>query len=687
MHGIFKGMNANCWWGWECPAFGEKSNNQECLTRPRNIDVAAKMPKQAERIFDESSSDAQQTSAWGTIDRAFERQVDLSPGNVAVQLGTTFLTYRELDNRSNKLAQILRRYVRGPDSCVAIYCDRSVDMIVAMLATLKAGAAYLPIDPSNPQERVETVLADASPAVILTQNALVGSLQRSAIPVVSLDGERETIDREDATGQAGSARPTDLAYVIYTSGSTGKPKGVMVTHRNVVRLLTATAHWFNFDADDVWTLFHSSAFDFSVWEIWGCLLTGGRLVIVPYGITRSPRDFYELLEKERVTILNQTPAAFYQIIHVEASGPARALALRYVIFGGEALNFVALRPWFERHGDAKPRLVNMYGITETTVHVMYRAVSAQDSQDVRSLIGEPIPDLRIYLLDANLRPVPIGEVGEIYVGGAGVARGYLKRPDLSAERFIPDPFADQADSKMYKSGDLARSTGNGDIEYLGRSDSQVKIRGFRIELGEIEAALAEHAGVRQTVVAARKDGEADQRLVAYFVRRTERPTTETELRAFLRAKLPEHMVPYAYIGLDAFPLTVNGKIDREALPAPRRDAAPAPATSRESTPAEQTVIDVWRKTLDLERVDLDDNFFDLGGTSIMIVRAHADLEVALQAKIPMTDLFEFPTVRSLARQLSGAESGGRTLSDAQQRAQRQRAAFIRHRERQSGRTP
>src|SRR5882757_647350 len=261
---------------------------------------APKMPNQAERLFDKSPSDAQQVTAWGrTIDRAFERQADLSPGNVAVQLGANRLTYRELDDRSNKLAQILRRYVQEPDAFVAIYCDRSIDMIVAMLATLKAGAAYLPIDPSNPQERVETVLADASPAVILTQNALVGSLQRSAIPVVSLDGERETIDREDATRQLGGARPTDLAYVIYTSGSTGKPKGVMVTHRNVVRLLTATEHWFNFDADDVWTLFHSSAFDFSVWEIWACLLTGGRLVIVPYLVTRSPQDFYNLLAQEQ----------------------------------------------------------------------------------------------------------------------------------------------------------------------------------------------------------------------------------------------------------------------------------------------------------------------------------------------------------------------------------------------------
>lgn len=645
------------------------------------------MPHQAERLADISTSDAQRPVASGTIACAFQKQADLSANNVAVQLGASCLTYGELDRESSKLAQFLRRYVREPDSLVAIYFERSLEMIVAMLATLKAGAAYLPIDPSNPPDRIDTILKDASPAVILTHDVLLGSVPKSAITVISLDGERETVSREEAARQPPRARPADLAYVIYTSGSTGTPKGVMVTHQNVMRLLRATDPWFKFDAGDVWTLFHSSAFDFSVWEIWGCLLTGGRLVIVPYAISRSPRDFYELLERERVTVLNQTPAAFYQIIQVEESDTLRSLALRYVIFGGEALNFVALRPWFDRHGDTTPKLVNMYGITETTVHVTYRPVSAEDSRsETRSLIGVPIPDLSICLLGENMRPVSVGEIGEIYVAGAGVARGYLNRPELTTERFMPDPSPDRDGSRMYKSGDLARLLENGELEYLGRSDRQVKIRGFRIELGEIEAALTEHSGIRQAVVVPREDG-VEQRLVAYFVRKTEGPMTEAELRAFLRLKLPEHMVPYAYVELDALPLNVNGKVDREALPAPGGHVAHTPVAQAALTPLERTVLDVWCRVLNTQHVGLEDNFFDIGGTSILLVAAHSGLERTLRAKIPMTDMFEFTTVRSLARHLARSESDAPTLSTAQQQAQKQRAAFTRYRQRRQGGTP
>ena len=394
---------------------------------------------------------------------------------------------------------------------------------------------------------------------------------------------------------------SNLAYVIYTSGSTGQPKGVMVTHQNVVRLLAATQRWYQFNQQDVWTLFHSVAFDFSVWEMWGALLYGGKLVVVPYLVSRSPEAFYELLSRERVTVLNQTPSAFRQLIQAEqhfaesrqaaaevsgrisssegglASPHAGgysfpALALRYVIFGGEALEMQSLKPWFERHGDQQPRLVNMYGITETTVHVTYRPLSAKDL-DSGCVIGAPIPDLQLYILDARRQPVPIGVVGEIYVGGAGLARGYLNRPELTAERFIPNPFNPEPGARLYKSGDLARFLPGREIEYLGRADQQVKIRGHRIELGEIESALAQHPAVDECIALAREEGLGDKRLVAYVVPvRPSGPTTTAplpgEMRAFLQAKLPDYMVPSAFVMLQAIPLTPNGKVDRRALPAP-----------------------------------------------------------------------------------------------------------------------
>jgi amino acid adenylation domain-containing protein len=620
-----------------------------------------------------------------TISRSFEQQAERTPDSIAIQLGGDCMTYRELDRRSNQLARILLRYGLEPDSLVAVCFERSLEMIVSMLAILKAGAGYLPIDPSYPLERIKMILEDANPSVILTQQALAASLPETAGPIVCVDKDQESIAKEDPTRLASIARLEDLAYVIYTSGSTGKPKGVMVTHYNVGRLLKSTESLFNFNTTDVWTLFHSSAFDFSVWEIWGCLFTGGRLVCVPYWVTRSPSDFYSLLAKEQVTVLNQTPAAFYQIIQIEDSGLIKPLALRYVIFGGEALNFINLRRWFERHGDQKPQLINMYGITETTVHVTYRAVTAKDSlAETRSLIGTPIPDLRLYLLDSQLQPALPGAVGEIYVGGAGVARGYLNRPQLTSEKFVADPFTGQSGALMYKSGDLARFLENGDIEYLGRGDTQVKIRGFRIELGEIEATLADHPGVHQAVVVARQDGPGEQKLVAYFVKKGSCLPTANDLRGFLRTRLPEHMIPHAYVQLDALPLTVNGKLDRAVLPPPAAAVTEGPEAA--STQLEQAIVDIWCQTLGVRRIGLADNFFDLGGDSLLLATVHTILQRHLKIEISITDLFEFPTVRSLAHRLSGKPSAAPSFAEAQQRAQRQREAFARKPERRMGST-
>ena len=621
-----------------------------------------------------------------TIAQMFVQQAALTPSSVAIQLGSEEMTYHELDARSNQLARILLNFKPEPNSLVAICVDRSLDLIVSMLAVLKAGAGYLPIDPSYPIDRINAILQDAKPAVILTHQVIAPALQLDTAHLVCLDRDQGTIAGEDANALSIVPSLDDLAYVIYTSGSTGKPKGVMVTHYNVARLLKATDAWFNFNSSDVWTLFHSCAFDFSVWEIWGCLLTGGRLVVVPSLVTRSPQDFYNLLVDEQVTILNQTPAAFYQLIQIEEAGLAKPLALRYVIFGGEALNFVNLLPWFERHGDRRPLLINMYGITETTVHVTYREVTTRDAtNEKRSLIGVPIPDVRLYLLDDQLQPVPPGSVGEIYVGGAGVARGYLRRPELTSERFVRDPFAERAGAIMYKSGDLARLTESEDLEYLGRGDTQVKIRGFRIELGEIEATLAEHPTVQQAVVLARRDGPGEQKLVAYCIYRPKHKPAANELREFLKARVPEHMVPYAYVPLDELPLTVNGKIDRAVLPAPVIDGVGGPGDT--STGIEQTILEIWREVLGVSHIRIDDNFFDLGGDSLLLARIQLRLQDQVKAEIAITDLFEFPTVRSLSRHISRKPSDQPFAVEASERAQKQRLAFSRRQQRNVERAP
>jgi amino acid adenylation domain-containing protein len=408
--------------------------------------------------------------------------------------------------------------------------------------------------------------------------------------------------------------------MIYTSGSTGKPKGVTVTHANVVRLLEAAKPWFDFSHRDVWSLFHTYSFDVSVWEMWGCLLTGGRLVVVPYWVSRSPQEFHALLAKEQVTVLCQTPVAFYQLIEAEEAGAAALSELRYVILAGEALNFANLRPWLTRHGDAKPQIINMYGPTEATVYSTYRRVAAVDIEnETRSLIGVPLLDANIYILDSKERPVPPGVAGELCIAGAGVARGYLNRPELTAERFVPDPFVNRAGARMYKSGDLARFVAQGDIDFLGRLDNQVKIHGFRIELGEIEAILAQHPDVREITVAARKDGPGDKKLVAYFVTRSGSSISGAELREFLQAKIPAHMIPYAYVQLEALPLNPSGKVDRAKFPAPDTGSA---ARTREylppRTPEEKILTDILSEVLRIERVGVTDNLFELGADSLHV---------------------------------------------------------------------
>ena len=618
-----------------------------------------------------------------SVVRLFEREVAGHPDTVAVSCGDVSQTYGDLNAQANHIAKRLHQLGVRADSFVAIYLERSAEMLVAMLGILKAGGAYLPIDSMYPPTRVIDVLEDAKPVAILTTKTLVASLSDSiaqlGVPVLDIEELLTEVDTA-LDNPPIAAGGDDLAYMIYTSGSTGKPKGVMVTHRNVVRLLSETESWFHFGPDDVWTMFHSSAFDFSVWEIWGCLLTGGRLVIVPFAVSRSPRDFYELLSTEKVSVLNQTPSAFSMLVQLEQNGESLPLHLRFVIFGGEALQYRKLAPWFERHGDTAPQLINMYGITETTVHVTYRAIKAEEAELVQeSLIGVPIPDMRIYLLDADGKPVAEGEVGEIYVGGGGVARGYHNRPQLNQERFIPDPFAKTPGARLYRAGDLARVRPDGEMVYLGRNDNQVKINGFRIELGEVEAALAAVPGVQRSCVVARADGDGNQQLAAYYVPASGADLTPRIFGEFFTEKMPAHMRPSSYTRLKELPLTVNGKLDAAALPAPSTDLGVQDEAPQFLSDTEEKVAQIFSEVLGLPRIGLDDNFFDCGGTSLLLIKAHLRLQTQFERAIPVTLMFECPTVRLLAKRLATAKASSTAINAVQQQARRTRDAFARAR--------
>ncbi|RKH00529.1 amino acid adenylation domain-containing protein, partial [Corallococcus sp. CA047B] len=592
----------------------------------------------------------------GTLVERFEAQVDRTPDAIAVSFELRQLTYRELDARANRLAHVLQARGVGPEVLVGVCLERGVELVVALLGILKAGGAYLPLDSAHPREHLAFLLEDARSPLVLTQASL-----EDRVP--SVDGTSVlTFEAAMASG-ASSERPAhrnapgDLAYVIYTSGSTGRPKGVMVQHDHVTRLFSATDAKFHFGPKDVWTLFHSYAFDFSVWELWGALLYGGRLVVVPYFVSRSPQAFLRLLADEGVTVLNQTPTAFRQLLHAEqqaaSQGEALTLALRYVIFGGEALDLASLRPWFERHGDARPQLVNMYGITETTVHVTWRPVGLADlERPGSSVIGQPIPDLQLYLLDAAGQPVPLGVPGEIHVGGAGVARGYLRRPELTAARFVDDRFGPVPGRKLYRAGDLARRLPSGDLEYLGRIDHQVKLRGFRIELGEIESSLSTHPDVRETVVIVREDVPGDQRLVAYVVPAT---VEAGVLREHLRARLPEYMVPAAFVGLGALPLTTNGKVDRRELPAPTASTSSS-EDDAPLTPLQEQLASLFREVLRVERVGAHDDFFDLGGHSLLATQLVTRVAARFGVDLPLRTLFEAPTLTQLAERIQALPS-------------------------------
>jgi amino acid adenylation domain-containing protein len=616
-------------------------------------------------------------SRFKTVHQWFEDQVVKAPNNYAITLDGINLTYGQLNDRTNQMAHCLLRYGVGPEALVGIYMERSIDMIVSILGILKAGGAYVPIDPVYPNDRIAFMIQDAGIKIVITQSDLVDNLPKNQIQTISIDKDKALFEQEDIGNPLSAVMPHNIAYIIYTSGSTGTPKGVMVTHNNIVRLMQATQEWYKYDQQDVWTLFHSYAFDFSVWEIWGALLYGGRLVIVPYTTSRAPDVFYKLLVNEGVTVLNQTPSAFKQLMQVEERlGCDSRLALRYVIFGGEALDLRSLKAWFDRHGDEKPRLINMYGITETTVHVTYRPLSKNDT-DSGSMIGVPIPDLKVYILDEYQQPVPVGTPGEICVGGAGVTRGYLNRPELMREKFIPDPFSKEG--VLYRSGDLAQRNQNNDIEYLGRIDEQIKIRGFRIELGEIQYVLNTHPAVNNCVVTTNSN-KCDTKLIAYVVKREGHEVDSNELRKHLKQKLADYMVPAQYIFIGKIPLTTNGKVSCKDLPKPEiAEIGGISGGIEPKTDLEKRIAEVWQQELGMSKVGVTDNFFDVGGTSLMIVSLQQRLNNVLNCNLMITTLFEYPTISALAQHLSSDKAGSTFSKSLKERAIKQRLAMGRSR--------
>ncbi|MFM0117056.1 amino acid adenylation domain-containing protein, partial [Paraburkholderia nemoris] len=588
---------------------------------------------------------------------SIESQARVHPDAIAVCCDGESLTYAQLDAWSNRIAHRLVALGVQRDERVGVSLDRSCALVAALLGVLKAGGAYVPLDPSYPAGRLSAMIADAGVQRVVLQ-------ERNPV----FDGcelvQVDEVGNESSEACNVAIDAQQLAYVIFTSGSTGRPKGVGITHANVSRLLSATRAQFAFDEHDVWTLFHSYAFDFSVWELFGALVHGARLVVVPYWSARDTRAFHALLREERVTVLNQTPSAFVPLmqhdLECRRAGDASIESLRVVVFGGEKLEPSLLGAWIDACGAQAPAMVNMYGITETTVHVTYRLLQRQEmGAGARSVIGEALADLQLHVLDDDMNPVPRGAVGELYVGGAGLARGYLGRAGLSAERFVPNPWGTDG-ARLYRSGDVARREADGGIVYIGRNDAQVKIRGFRIELGEIEAALAALPAVREARVLAHEG----RRLVAYVVPQGKAACDAVQLEQALTQALPAHMVPGAYVLLDALPLTHNGKLDRAALPAP--DEITADEHVEPSTPTEALLAQIWRDVLGVERVGAHDDFFRLGGDSILSLQVVARAQEA-HLDITPRQLFEHPTVAGLA-----------AVAEAQRNQPRSRTAIERH---------
>ncbi|HLL45528.1 MAG TPA: amino acid adenylation domain-containing protein, partial [Longimicrobiaceae bacterium] len=574
------------------------------------------------------------------VHELFEAQVRERPGAMALAWGEESLTYRELDARANQLANHFVRLGVGPDARVGVLLERSAEMIVSILAVLKAGGAYVPLDPSYPPERLRLMLADSSVRVLLSRSDLASLVAGSGVDVVHLDQDADALASESVEAPLSGATAENLAYIVYTSGSTGKPKGVMVAHRHVVQLVVET-DYVRFRPGDRIAQASNASFDALTFEAWGAFLNGATLVGIPRDVLLSPPALHRMLREERITTLYQTTALLNQLSREQ---PDVFAPLRDVLFGGQVVDADSVRRLLKAGGPE--RLLHMYGPTETTAWCSWEQVEQVAEDALTVSVGRATGNQRIYLLDSALGPVPVGVPGEAYVGGDGVVRGYLERPGLTAERFVPDPFAVEPGARMYRTGDRLRWRADGRLEFIGRVDEQVKIRGFRIEPGEIEAVLSAHEAVREARVIVREDPSGEKRLVAYVVGDVDAEA----LRDHLRRSLPEYMVPSALVYLDALPLTANGKLDRKALPAPELALAEEKYVAPR-TPVEEVLAGIWTEVLRLERVGVHDSFFDLGGHSLLIMRLLAKIQAAFDLDISIRTVFSMPTLEAIAGEI------------------------------------
>lgn len=633
------------------------------------------------------------------LHQLFEAKVKQTPEAVAAVMGKEQLTYSELNNRANRLAHYLQKLSIGPDVRVGICAERSLEMLVGLLGILKAGGAYVPLDPSYPKERLAYMLEDSAISILLSQKRVFerlfeeqgakgeerrtkpvrgeieGSASRfslSALQVICLDSDWSEIAEESDSNPATEMSSANLAYVIYTSGSTGKPKGVAIQHQNLVNFLTSMSREPGLTQKDSLVAVTTLSFDIAGLELYLPLMVGAHVILASREVASDGGRLGEMLAESGATVMQATPATWRLLLDSGWKGDSKLK----MFCGGEALPRELANQLLEKGAS----LWNMYGPTETTV---WSSVYQLQSKEGGVPVGPPIANTQIYLLDRNLQPVPIGVYGELYIGGDGLARGYLNRAELTAEKFVPNPFGEQSGARMYRTGDLARYLPDGTIEFLGRIDHQVKIRGFRIELGEIEATLGRHGAIDDVVVVAREedDDRTEKNLVAYLVSKAETAPTASELRRFIQETLPEYMIPTAFVFVHAFPLTPNGKVDRKGLPAP--DGARPELESAFVAPqneVERAIADVWQEVLGVEKVGIDDNFFDLGGHSLLLVQVQSKLQNKFNRDLSIVELFKYPSINALAKYLSEEESESVDLQKIHDLAKKQKEAFTRQKE-------
>jgi amino acid adenylation domain-containing protein len=584
------------------------------------------------------------------IHQLFEEQVGRTPDAVALVFEGQQLTYQQLNQRANQLAHHLQSLGVKPEVLVGICVERSIEMVVGLLGILKAGGAYVPLDPAYPKERLAFMLQDAQVPVLLTQESLIAGLPDHQAQIVCLDADWTVIAQESQENLVDRNQAENLAYLIYTSGSTGTPKGVMIPHRSLVNYTKAICLEYELAPTDRILQFASISFDVAAEEIFPCLVQGATLVLRTEEMLGSVLKFLQHSGNLGITVLN-LPTAFWHQVAAELDAGKLALpeTVRLAIVGGEQALSQHLATWQQQVGQ-RLRLINCYGPTETTIGATTCDLSGPKAVETvgRELpIGKAIQNVQTYVLNANLHPVPIGVPGQLYLGGVGVARGYLNRADLTAEKFIPNPYSSETGARLYQTGDLVRYRSDGNLEYLGRIDNQVKIRGFRIELGEIEAALNTYPQIQQAVVIATEDTAGNKRLVAYIVT-PEGLLAHNQLREFLWSKLPEYMVPSAFVTLDTLPLTPSGKVDRKALPAPDGEIGREQEYVTPRTPSEEIIADIFAAVLGVPNVGIHDNFFDLGGHSLLATQIVSRLRDAFQMELPLRSLFEKPTVALLS---------------------------------------